>query len=157
MRIRFPTPLSVMRGLLAHRQPEAQVQNASPTATTVPDLFEVSAPRGAAAVNGAGPVTTRELHRQFANSVRYGLVSARQLADLEAELTADGASYALAFKLNGAVSTTLANPTLRLLNLTERLTSTVTESERRSAERELHILRRQLSTPHSTPDASPTP
>lgn len=157
MRIRFPTPLSVLRGVLAQGRPEARAHDASTTATTVPDLFEVNGPRAAAAVNGAGPMTTRELQRQFANSLRYGLVSARELANFEAELASGGASYALAFKLNGAVSTTLANPTLRLLNLTERLTSTVTDSERRSAERELHILRRQLSTPHHSPDPRPTP
>ena len=154
MRIRLPT-LSVLRAVLADARPPTHKAPVSSTAATLPDLFEVSPARATTAVAESGPVTARELRRQFANSARYGLVSARQLADLDAELVAEGASHALAFKLNGAVSTTLSNPTLRLLNLTERLTSEVSPSERRSAEHELQLLRRQLSPPTSSPPTTP--
>lgn len=145
MRIKTPALQWVTKTLprLVERALTERVPTTS-TAITIGDLFEVKGARRVHAVAEPGPGTAKEFERQFTNSARYGLLSAKQLTELRADLSSTGASHALFFKLNGAVSAALANPTLQLLNLSERVTSDLGPSERRSAERELTLLRRLL-------------
>jgi hypothetical protein len=157
MRIRLPTPAALARTLLSAVQRAAPELELPALPKAGPDAFEVRLVRRVGAAELASAGTPRVVQRQFLNAARYGLVSRRELRALEAELSAHGVTDALDAKLNGLVSATLANPTLRLSNLTERLDAAHTASERRSARRELVVLQRQLDPKSHQPPSPEAP
>lgn len=139
-----------------HHEPtrlvRAHVPAPSAKARQVSDGFDASPVRSVAPVALAGPSPTKLLKAQLENSARNGLLSSAQKEELALALSSEGPTAALQARLDAQVDAALADPTARIVNLSERLArGGLSPLELASAQRELRCLQRTLVAAQELP------
>lgn len=137
----------------ATRLVRAHVPTASPAKPRqVADGFDAAPARAVAPVALHQPSPLKQLRAQLENSARYGLLSSAQREELSHALSTEGPSEALIAKLDAQVDAALANPTARIVNLSERLAQGgLSPLELASVQRELRCLQRTLAAAQEHP------